>query len=221
MSVEYSNTYPYMAKAKCKRRIIKVNGRGIVEAAPDLAVIHGGAVTEDVNAQNAQNQNDVIISNIISALLSMNIAREDIKTETYTILPIYDFEEGKQVLKGYRATHILEVKVYNLDDVGEILNTMTENGANQINNIEFTLKESARYYNRALRLAVADAEAKAKTIAGALGAALVLMPCNVVEQTTSFTPLAEQGAMKLAALDVVMPGRIEITAMIDAEFLYY
>lgn len=220
--VEYNNMYPYMTKAmdKCKKRTIKVNGRGSVDAAPDMAIVSAGVITEDKNAQNAQNQNDIIINNIIAALLKLGIPRQDIKTQTYTIFPEYDYIEGQQILRGYKVTHILEIKVNDISQVGTVINTVVENGANQINNIEFTLKDSSKYYNRALRLAVADAEGKADAIARAMKVTLDLVPCTVTELSTSFTPLTQPTTMKLTAT-TVMPGEIEITASIEAEFLYY
>lgn len=219
----FSNVCPYMTEkfTSCKKRIIKVNGQGTVDAAPDIAIISAGVITEDKNAQNAQNQNDLIINNIISALIKIGIPREDIKTQVYTIYPNYDFVEGKQVLNGYRATHILEIKVHNLDKVGLVINTLTENGANQINQINFTIEDSDKYYNIALRLAIADAAGKAETISEAMKVMLNTVPCSIIELSTSFSPLAEQGAMKLAAFDVVMPGKIKVTASIEAEYAYY
>lgn len=221
--VEYNYMYPYMAKAmsNCKRRAIKVNGRGSVNAIPDMAIVSVGAVTEDKNPQNAQNQNDIIINNIISALLSLGIPKENIKTQTYSIFPEYDYVEGKQILRGYKVTHILQIKVENIDQVGTVINTAVANGANQINNVEFTLKDSAKYYNKALKLAVADAEGKADAIAMAMKVSLDVVPCTVTEQSTSFTPLTQQTTMKVAAEAPVMPGELEITASIEAEFLYY
>lgn len=214
--------YPYLTKAvgKCKERILKVNGRGSVDAAPDMAILSAGVVTESKNAQNAQNQNDIIINNIIAALLRLGIPREDIRTQTYSIFPEYDYVEGKQILKGYRATHILEIRLDDIDKVGAALSTVIENGANQINGVEFTIKDSAKYYNRALRLAIADAEGKAEAISRTIKATLDIVPCNIVEQSTSFTPLTQQETMKLTAA-VVMPGRLEISASIEAEFAYY
>ncbi|MGB7606184.1 MAG: SIMPL domain-containing protein [Lutisporaceae bacterium] len=219
----FNNVCPYITEefSKCKKRTIKVNGRGTVDASPDIAIISAGVITEDKNAQNAQNQNDLIINNIISALIRIGIKREDIKTQSYTIYPNYDFVEGKQILNGYRATHILEIKVNDLDKVGLVLNTVMENGANQINQIEFTIKDSAKYYNRALKLAIADAAGKAETISEAMKVMLDMVPCSIIELSTSFSPLTEQGVMKLAALDVVMPGKIKVTATIEAEYVYY
>jgi hypothetical protein len=47
------------------------------------------------------------------------------------------------------------------------------------------------------------------------------IPCNIIEHSVSFTPLSEQGAVKLAAAAPVMPGTIEVTALINAEFEYF
>lgn len=221
--MEFNKVCPYMTKEflKLKKRSIKVNGRGTVDASPDIAIISVGVITEDKNAQKAQTQNDLIISNITSALIRIGIQREDIKTQAYTIYPNYDFTEGKQILSGYRAVHILEIKVYDLDKVGLVINTAVENGANQINQVNFTIKDSAKYYNRALKLAIADADGKAKAISEAMKVILDIVPYSIIEQSTSFSPLEEQGVMKLAALDVIMPGKIKVTAAIEAEYTYY
>lgn len=214
------NMNPYFNKElyKCKKRMIKVNGQGMVQAEPDVAIISVGIVTKDKNPQNAQTQNYIISQRVINALLQKGIAKEDIKTASFSIFPEYDFVEGQQILSGYNATHILEVKVRDLDKVGEIIVTATANGANQINNVVFTLEDSKYYYNRALKLAVKDAASKAQTIAETMKVSFDSIPCTVTEQSTSFTPLAEQTMLKATAADVVMPGKIEIKASVEAEF---
>lgn len=214
------NMNPYFNKEffKCKKRSIRVNGQGVVQAQPDVAIVSVGIVVKDKNPQAAQMQNNIISQRVINALLQKGIAKDDIKTASYSIYPEYDYIEGKQILTGYNATHILEVKVRDLDKVGEVIVTATANGANQISNVVFTLEDSKYYYNRALKLAVRDATSKAQAIAEALKVSFDSIPCSVTEQSTSFTPLAEQAVLKTAAAEVVMPGKLEIKAAVEAEF---
>ena len=215
--------YPYGSERheKCKKRILKVNGKGMVEAEPDMVLISVGVITKDKDPQTAQNLNEEISKKLIDALMEIGIAKDDIKTSAYTIYPEYDYIEGKQILTGYNVTHILEIKVRNIDMAGEVLSTAVQNGANQINKVDFTLEDASYYYNRALKLAVKDSAAKAQAIANLMKVSLDIIPCSIIEQTTSFTPLFEQSAMKLAATEAVMPGKIEITATIEAEYEYW
>lgn len=220
--MEY-NFNPYGSKepVKCERRILKVNGKGMVEAEPDMVLISVGVVTKDKNPQTAQNLNEEISKKLIDSLLQLGIAKEDIKTSSYTIYPEYDYVEGKQILAGYNVTHILEIKVKDKSMAGEVINTAVKNGANQINRVDFTLEDAKYFYNRALKLAVKDAASKAQAITAVMKVNFDMIPCSITEQSTSFTPLLEQSAMKLAATEVLMPGKIEITATIEAEFQYW
>ncbi|MDF2522614.1 MAG: periplasmic immunogenic protein [Clostridiales bacterium] len=215
--------YPYGSERheKCEKRTLKVNGKGMVEAEPDMVLISVGVITKDKDPQSAQNLNEEISKKLIQALLQIGIAKDDIRTSAYTIYPEYDYIEGKQILTGYNVTHILEIKVRDINMAGEVLNTAVQNGANQINRVDFTLEDASYYYNRALKLAVKEAAAKAHAITNLMKVNLDTIPCNVTEQSTSFTPLFEQGAMKLAATEAVMPGKIEITASIEAVFEYW
>ena len=220
--MEY-NYNPYVSKEskKCEKRILKVNGKGMVEAEPDMALVSVGVITKDKNPENAQNLNAQISKKLIDSLLQLGIAKDDIKTTSYTIYPEYDYIEGKQILTGYNVTHILEIKVRDINMVGEVINTAVKNGANQINRVDFTIEDAKFYYNRALKLALKEAASKAQSITAFLKVNLDPVPCSITEQSTSFTPFIEQNSMKLAATAPVIPGKIEITAAIEAEFQYW
>ena len=215
--------YPYVSKEtkKCEIRILKVNGRGMVEAEPDMAVISLGVITKNKNPEIAQNLNEEISRRLINALLQLGVAKQDIKTSSYTIYPEYDYIEGTQILTGYNVTHNLEIKVKDISMVGEVINTAVKNGANQINKVDFTLKDDKYHYNQALKLAVKEAASKAQAITAAMKVNFDSIPCSITEQSASFTPLLEQSAMKLAAAAPVVPGKIEIIATVEAEFQYW
>jgi uncharacterized protein len=184
-------------------------------------LISVAVITKNINLQTAQSLNDEISKNLINALLQLEIAKEDIKTSSYTIFPEYDYVEGKQIFNGYNVTHVLDIKVRDINMAGEVINTAVRNGANQINRVDFTLEDAKYHYNRALKLAVKDAASKAQSITAVMKVNFDPIPCSITEQSQSFTPLLEQSSMKLAAATTVMPGIIEITAIIEAEFQYW
>jgi uncharacterized protein len=220
--MEYKfDTYESKEPMKCERRTLKVNGKGMVEAEPDMVLISVAVITKNINLQTAQSLNDEISKNLINALLQLEIAKEDIKTSSYTIFPEYDYVEGKQIFNGYNVTHVLDIKVRDINMAGEVINTAVRNGANQINRVDFTLEDAKYHYNRALKLAVKDAASKAQSITAVMKVNFDPIPCSITEQSQSFTPLLEQSSMKLAAATTVMPGIIEITAIIEAEFQYW
>jgi uncharacterized protein YggE len=214
-------TYGSKEPIKCERRIMKVNGKGMVEAEPDMVLISVGVITRDINPESAQNFNEATSKKLINSMLQLGIAKDDIKTSSYTIYPEYNYIEGKQILTGYIVTHILEIKIKDMSMTGKVINTAVANGANQINRVDFTLEDAKYHYNRALKLAVKDAASKAQSISAVMKVNFNSIPCSITEQSTSFTPLLEQSSMKFAATEAVMPGDIEITATIEAEFQYW
>jgi uncharacterized protein YggE len=214
-------TYGSKEPNKCERRIMKVNGKGMVEAEPDMVLISVGVITRDINPESAQNLNEAISKKLINSMLQIGITEEDIKTSSYTIYPEYNYIEGKQILTGYIVTHILDIKIKDISMAGKVINTAVANGANQINRVDFTLEDAKYHYNRALKLAVKDAASKAQSISAVMKVNFDSIPCSITEQSTSFTPLLEQSTMKLIASEAIMPGAIEITATIEAEFQYW
>lgn len=220
--MEY-NFNPNVSKEpkKCEKRILKVNGKGMVEAEPDMALMSVGVITKDKNIESAQNLNDQISKKLINSLLQLGIAKEDIKTSSYSIYPEYEYIEEKQILTGYNVTHILEVKVKDINMVGEVIDTAVKNGASQINRVDFTIEDAKYHYNRALKLALKEAALKAQSITAFMKVNFDPVPCSITELSTSITPFLEQSSMKLATTSAVIPGKIEITANIEAEFQYW
>ncbi|MFA6089728.1 MAG: SIMPL domain-containing protein [Candidatus Woesearchaeota archaeon] len=75
---------------------------------------------------------------------------------------------------GWRATQILKIKTNDLTKVGSIVDVAVNNGANQINSIEFYLSTSKDDDSKQLVLAKStqNAKNKAQTIANNLGVKL-------------------------------------------------
>ena len=67
--------------------------------------------------------------------------------------------------RGYVARNTIEVRVDAIDRVGEVLEIAVGSGATSVGGIRFDLKDRAKLEREALRLAVADARAKADAAA--------------------------------------------------------
>lgn len=102
---------------------IDVLGEGMVTAAPDRAVIVLGAVTEGPALQAVQNENAAAVTNIVNSLLAANIPREMIQTYDFRIEPQYDYENGKQIFRGYKVTHLLQITADNAGQAGILVDT--------------------------------------------------------------------------------------------------
>lgn len=201
---------------------MNINGKGSVMAEPDIAVVSLGVMTENKELKAAQKENAEKSTEVLNSLINNGIEEKDIKTETYTVSPEYDYIEGKQVFRGYKVTHIFKVTIKDLKKVGEIIDGAVASGANIVNNISFTISNPSMYYKKALNLAIDDAIKKAKSVEENLKITINSIPVSINEEGQGPTPMAEK--VLYSAPSVATPikeGQIEITANIKAVFVYW
>lgn len=201
---------------------MQVNGEGIVTTAPNIATITLGVITENSTVTEAQNENNQLTKKVIDSILGLGIPNEHIKTVDFRIDIIYDYENSKQTLRGYRVTHMLQISDVDIQAVGTVVDTAVQNGANTVTNINFTVRNPQVYYERALQNAVQDAQDKARTIAKKLGVALQEVPLQIKELSQQSPPIPFQTAMfaKSEAGTPIQAGELTITARVEATFLY-
>jgi uncharacterized protein len=207
----------------CKKPYtIEVAGEGTVSAAPDKAIIILGVITENISLTVAQKENADTVSNIISSLLNLSIPKENIQTTNYRIDIEYNYEDGKQTLRGYKVTHLLQITIDKVDQTGFIVDTAVNNGANSVSNIQFIVAHPEAYYNQALSLAVKNGEQKAITIAKTIGVTLNQFPGQVQEVSRTQEPSPYQTQLYAkSAVTPIQPGELKISASIRAEYFYF
>lgn len=154
--------------------IISVTGEGKISAVPDIAELSFGVQTGP--QRTAKAAMDLLSKNMTAALdavKAQGIDEKDIHTESFWLNPQYDWNEGKQTLRGYEASQSLRVKVRNLDKVSDVLNAATEVGANQAGGVNFTIDNPEVLRAQARDEAITKAKEQAKMLADQLGVTLV------------------------------------------------
>ena len=153
--------------------VISVGGMGKVFVEPELANISIGVESRAETAKEASGQNKRDMNQVMSSLKEMGIKDDDIQTVDYSIYPDsrYNEEEGERIV-GYVAHNMVQVKVRDLDKIGDILDAATDAGANAIRGIRFTVEDPSKYKDEARDLAVADAKSKAEILAKSAGVGL-------------------------------------------------
>jgi hypothetical protein len=144
---------------------ITVAGEGRMSVMPDIAKISVGTVIERPSVAAAQQENTRIMNALNEELIVFGVAKADVQTANYSIQPMYNWNDGKQTLRGYQVTQDLRVKVRNLDKVGDILGAAGSLGANQIGGIEFTVDEPESVKQQARIKALQNAKNKAEALA--------------------------------------------------------
>lgn len=203
-------------------RNIIVTGNGIIHAQPTFAQVQIAVVTQQRDASEAQQENAVIMHQVIQSLLALNINREDIQTTAYTISPMYDYVDNKQIFKGYEVTNEIAVKIKDIQQTGEVIDTAVKSGANRVSTIQFKIENEDIYYQHALSLALHNAQLKARTIAETLKLPIHAQPIEIIEEGPNI-PVPYQAFTKTSLATTTTPiesGQITISATVRVKYAY-
>lgn len=213
--------YPYMRQNTMQKRLMTIIGNDSITVQPDMVTIQLAIVTENEDLQIAQLENTERSNQVINSLLNLGVSQEDIQTSVYHIQPMYDFIDGRQVLRGYRVEHSLSVDIQNIDQTGIIIDTAVQNGVNQISSLQFSVMDKQKYYREALNLAIKDAIAKAESIASTLHLNLDTNPIKIEEEISQQPIVFQTFAMeKGSQATPIQPGQILIEATVRTQFQY-
>jgi len=203
------------------RPAIRVSGEAVVSAKPDQAQVAIGVVTQAATAQAAAAQNAQQLETTLKALRAALGAGADIKTISYSVTPNYQYprEGGNPTIKGYTASNTVQVKTGDLNQVGKIIDTATQAGANQVQSLQFTLKDEAAVRAQALREAAAKARAEADALASALGVKITRILLAEEAGSPIVRPYMADMAMRAGAAappppTPIEPGAIEVRATV-------
>jgi uncharacterized protein len=145
--------------------IVVTTGEGIVKRAPDRAWVTIAAESRARTPREAQKLNADAMSAVLQKLKAAGLPGDSIRTTGYDLHPEFDYANNRQTLRGYLARNTVEVRVDDLPKLGEILEGAVSAGATNVSAVRFDVKDRAAAEREALRLAVADARARADAAA--------------------------------------------------------
>jgi uncharacterized protein YggE len=198
--------------------VVVTSGEAVVTAVPDRAWISITAESRAGNPRDAQRRNSAAMTPVLDKLKSAGVPADAIRTAGYDLQQEFDFVEGRRVSRGYVARNTVEVRVDDVERVGELLEIAVTSGATSLGGLRFDLKDRSKLEQEALRLAVAEARARAAAAAG--GAGLSLDRVLRIEQQGTFTPPEPRMyAMRAEAAQAndapaISAGQIEIRAQV-------
>lgn len=200
---------------------VTVEGTGAVTAKPDLAIINLGVQTMGETAEIAYNDCMETVSAVIESLKDANIASNDIVTKNFSCYPQYNYNNGTPVLQGQRVFTSLQVTLRDVDRIAEIFELATASGANENFGIEYKVSDISRFYDEALKLALANAKGKAQIIMIDQNMSDMKL-VSVKEGSTGYMPINVR-AENLSMADfnsngVIMPGNITVSAKVTATY---
>jgi uncharacterized protein YggE len=201
--------------------VVVASGEGSVKRAPDRAWLQVTTESRAKNPREAQKLNADVMSAVLQKLRGAGLKDDAIQTRGYDLQPEYDYNNGRQALRGYVARNSLEVRVDELTRVGDLLDLAVTSGATSVGNVRFDLKDRAGAEREALRLAVEDARKRAD--AAASGAGMKVERIVRIEEHRANVyppPMPMQAAFRTGvaaeanAAPPVAPGELEIRASV-------
>ncbi len=198
-----------------------VSGDSIVQAQPDTAIVQIGVVTQNKSALAAQNENARKSEAVVRAVREAAGANAEVKTSGYSLQPQRVYKENQPpTIVGYEARNNVTVTLSDLNRVGAVIDAASDAGANNVDNLSFTLRRDQPAKAQALRDATMEAMAKAQTLAQALGGRVTRILQVQEEGTVRPLPFYRQEtlAYSRAAADIQTPievGTLDITSRVQ------
>ena len=143
---------------------IVTSGTASVAAVPDIATL---AIEVNVSAKDAASakQADDRVAQYLSFLEKSGIAKKDISSANLRTQPDYDYQNGKSILKGYRAVRTVEVTLRQLDKLNGLLDGALKAGLNEIRSVSLGVAQPDAYKDKARKAAIDDAVHQAQELA--------------------------------------------------------
>ncbi len=153
-------------------RTVTVSGVGTMDVEPDEATVQFAVVTRAETAEAARRQNAEAAEAAMDAVRALGIEDRKMQLLGLRLDEDVEYRDGQRVLKGYIARRDVKVTVEDLDLVPRVVAEVVQQGANELNGIQYGLQDREAVEDQALRQAVARAQAKAQLMADALDARL-------------------------------------------------
>jgi hypothetical protein len=198
---------------------VVASGDAVVKRTPDRAWVTVTAESRAKTPREAQKLNADAMSAVLQKLRGAGLSADAIQTRAYDLQPEYDYNEGRQRLRGYLARNSVEVRVDELARVGELLEIAVTAGATSVGGVRFDLKDRDGAEREALRLAVDDARKRADAAASGAGMKVQRI-VRIQEQRAQVIPpprpfmMESRAAASADAAPPVAPGELEIRAAV-------
>src|SRR5262249_18539917 len=158
------------------------------------------------SASKALAENNTAMQQLLNTLKARGIAERDIQTSNFSVVPQYkrnpQGQYGPEIV-GYQVSNQVHIKVRRLTSLGEILDELVGQGANQIQGISFGVAERNRLLDDARKRAMADARRKAELYAASAGVGVgrVLL----IEEQSARPPRPYAAGLQMAMVKSEVP----------------
>lgn len=209
--------------AHAEERRINVDATGTVQVAPDMATITLGVTHQNPEASEAMKATSDAVAQVLARLDDMGIDERDLQTRDLSLSPIWSNRNQQNgeppEITGFVASNRVFVRVRDLTQLGEVMDAVIQDGANDFSGLSFGLQDPEPIEVQARAKAVSEATAKAEQLAQA--ANVTLGPVQTIsERGGGVRPMAEMRNMAMADAGgvPVAGGEISVSVSVSMEF---
>ena len=204
-------------------KTIQSQGTAETTAQPDQAEIYARIEVIRDTADLAASDSKAKSTAVVDAIKKFDGAT--VETTGYNINKKEDWTQDGPVFKGYVATYSLKVTTTDFNQVGKVIDAAVNNGANNIDSVQFTLSKNAeeKVRSETLKQAGENAKMKAQAVAEGLGVQLgdivSVSESNFYAQPYYFAKATEAVSAGRPAADLTIePSSITVTASINVAY---
>ena len=150
-----------------------VSGSASNQTEPDKVIVSLGVETTDNTAPAALTSNSNLLNRVLESLKAAGVQENETSTSTFSITPNYiyssNYNQGRLI--GFTVRNSIQIESSNIESVSKWIDAAVSAGANNVNNIYFSLsnQKSDMMKNSLLRNAIDSAKIKADIAASAAG----------------------------------------------------
>lgn len=145
--------------------LVQITATGRADARPDEARFTAGVETIEASAAAASQNNAEVINRVVAALQQLGIEAQDVQSRQVSLGRIdYGRDRGR-----FRANNMIEVRVRNVDRVGQAIAATTDAGANVLSGPDLRVADQNAANRSAYANAYRAARERAEAYAGAAG----------------------------------------------------
>src|SRR4029077_11771300 len=150
-----------------------VSGSASNQTKPDKVTVSLGVETTDSTAQAALTSNSNLMNKVLEALKAEGVQENETSTSTFSITPNYNYSSNNNQgrLIGFTVSNTIQIESSSIENVSKWIDAAVLAGANNVNNIYFSLsnQKSEEMKNSLLKDAIGSARIKADIAANAAG----------------------------------------------------
>ena len=170
--------------------ILSVTGSATTKVKPDKVILTLGVETTNQTAAAALNTNSATMNKVLNLLLSAGVKQNQTSTSAFSISPNYNYSQGRNIITGFTTTNSIEIESSRINDTAKWIDTAIAGGANNVNNVAFTLsdKKLEETKNLLIKEAISNARTKADIAASTLGLKVVGVKSAILNEFETSPP---------------------------------